>query len=442
MLRLFPLLVLVALLGSAAAEPLRPDPALLAGEWTRTESTNPALDGMTVEVLGDEGTVAQGASWMTSGTLVWQNIRDGGGCSYDLEVLGSDGSYYPATMSFETLYRVTLVIEAGGSGATQTWVRQRLDTRPPPPLDGIWVRTESNNAALDGMRVNVGGGRAEVSLAPDGGTFARGDILWKNLAPSGPSGYEFEVLGSDGNYYDAVITFERRNRLRVDVGVGGAGSAQTWVRRRALTNAALEGPWTRAESNNPGNDGMVVSVGAEQATVADPAGSGYRPGDVLWQGLSRQNNGLGYDLEILGSDGSYYPATLTFVDPDRVEVAITHGGAGNAQVWVRGGEAPPAPVSIDGAWTRTASSNPGLNGMRITVAESEASVLYLPGAASQYRVGETIWRAITPSATGYALEVLGSDGSFYAASLRVVNLDRLELTIESSGAGSTQTWER
>lgn len=398
---------------------------------------------MTVEVSGTEGIVGQGVQWATSGMLLWRNIRDGGGCTYDLEVRGSDGNYYPATLSLETLYRVTLVIDHVGAGNTQTWVRQRIDTRPPPPVDGIWVRTESTNPGLDGMRVNVDAGRATVSLAPETGTFGRGDVLWRNLVPLGPSGYEFEVLGSDGQYYSASLTFEQRNRIRVDIEFGSAGSSQTWVRRRALTNAALDGPWTRIESTNPSNDGMVVAVGGEVATVANPAGSSYSVGNELWRGLERQNNGVGFDLEVLGSDGNYYPATLTLVDTDRIEVDIAFSSAGSDQVWTRGGEAAPAPPpapALDGSWTRVESSNPQNDGMIVGVTGATASVENAAG--SSYSAGATLWRGLSSEDTGYALEVLGSDGAYYPATLTFVGADRIEIDIESSGAGSDQVWTR
>ena len=96
-------------------------------------------------------------------------------------------------------------------------------------IAGEWLRIESNNDPADGITINIENGQAVITDAANA-NFEVNDILWINIMPSGPESYSLEVLGSDGNYYEASITMVDRNEMSLSIAAAGAGNAQKWQR--------------------------------------------------------------------------------------------------------------------------------------------------------------------------------------------------------------------
>lgn len=96
-------------------------------------------------------------------------------------------------------------------------------------INGRWLRIESNNNPADGITINIENGQAVITDAANA-NFEVNDILWINIVPSGPESYSLEVLGSDGNYYEASITMVDRNEMSLSIVAAGAGNAQKWQR--------------------------------------------------------------------------------------------------------------------------------------------------------------------------------------------------------------------
>jgi hypothetical protein len=214
----------------------------------------------------------------------------------------------------------------------------------------------------------------------------------------------------------------------------------------------LSGKWVRVESNNSSNDCMQVVISGEEAILLDnprAALGGLEVGATLWQNISAENQteaGV-FDLEVLGSDGNYYSATLTEVDDNTLELQIANTGSGNAQKWVRvetaGNLSECNTADLDGSWVRVNSNNANNDGMIIRITGSEAELTFVPSTVSSYTEGDILWRAITSTGSdNFTLEVMGSDGNYYSSSLELQGSDRLTLSIGSSGSGNQQTWER
>lgn len=212
----------------------------------------------------------------------------------------------------------------------------------------------------------------------------------------------------------------------------------------------LNGTWVRLNSNNSSNDCMKVVISGDVAVLfANPKNvSWVDEGDNLWQEITHVKALQEYEIKVLGSDEMYYDAILELEDANTIKVTIDAAGAGNEQEWVRVGASevlPECEISdINGSWTRISSNNASLDGMRIKLLNEEANVSFLTASATSYTVGDVLWRKINsiPGGDTFVLEVLGSDDLYYEAKLKRTSDDRMELTIDSSGNGNAQIWER
>ena len=205
---------------------------------------------------------------------------------------------------------------------------------------------------------------------------------------------------------------------------------------------ALDRLWTRTASSNSRNDGIKIVVETNAAeTVVVPATSTYSIQETLWRDIRHQGDNV-FSLQVLGSDDNYYDATLELNDElTRGSLEIDLGGSGSQQTW----EAYPDPEGdeldrIAGSWTRTASSSPGNDGMRLEVDGSEGTLSFVP-SSSAFDVDDVLWRDITPiSIVEYTAQVLGSDGTYYPALMERIGSSRLEVYIVAFD-GPRQTWE-
>jgi len=96
---------------------------------------------------------------------------------------------------------------------------------------------------------------------------------------------------------------------------------------------ALAGEWIRVLSNNPGNDGMEVTVVGEEGIVSAEPRNSFTIGVVKWRGIASMEPS-GFSYEELGSDGAYYPATME-ITGDTLYLTIQNSGAGNQQRYVK-----------------------------------------------------------------------------------------------------------
>ena len=96
----------------------------------------------------------------------------------------------------------------------------------------------------------------------------------------------------------------------------------------------LQGDWIRVESNNPSADFIKVNVNGANGTITDKAQSPFGDGAVKWKGIAPSGE-KSFAYEELGSDGNYYPSTITLITNDELSISVDNSGSGNAQKWVR-----------------------------------------------------------------------------------------------------------
>lgn len=329
---------------------------------------------------------------------------------------------------------VGLVVVVGGDSAEAA------------PACGVWTRQASSATANDGMRIRFVDDTAIV-VDSAGSRFEFGAVLWRDVVETGDPA-TLEVLASDGNYYGA--TFVRSGDATIDltVSVSAAGNQQSWTGTSQLgcTDLALAdvacGTWTRDASANGTNEGMQVRVAGDRAIVTNPAAGRYAVGDVLWQNIAP--GGEQATLDVLGSDGNYYPGSLAALTSSSLRLTVDVSATGNEQTWQRVGDtgcvsAPLALVAC-GTWTRLASNNSALDGIEIKI--TGGSAIVTDAGASWLELGSVLWQAIVEVDSGFTMDVRGSDGSYYGASMTSPDVDTLEVTVAVSASGNQQTWVR
>jgi hypothetical protein len=421
---------------------------VVCGVWSRTSSTNERLDGIGVIVIGDQGRVVDpAASRYPVGEVMWRYIVDGTDPA-TAEVRGSDGNYYAAEFTAVGPGELEIQVGVSVSGAAQTWF-QTDDSGCGIGVDvtcGAWERTASNNTSFDGMQV-VGSGDRALLIESSGSPFQIGDVVWRNLVDSPPA-IQLEVLGSDFNYYGAELTAAGLDSLTLDIAAAGSGNEQTWTEinssgcEQLVTSDIVCGLWTRTSSNNTQLDGMTLRVRNGQGVVAAlPSGvDGFSVGDTLWRGITA--GARGYSLDVLGTDGNYYPAAITLDGLETVQLTIGASGAGTSQTWdlTESDDCAVPDLTVCGTWTRTASNNGRLDGTVVRVENGEAQVTVLPDSGAFFGIGDVVWRVLGEIATGLDVEVLGSDGVYYGGEITALGVDSLTLTVDAAAAGNEQTW--
>jgi hypothetical protein len=420
---------------------------IVCGTWSRTSSSNPGFDGMSIAVIGDQARVVDpAASRFPIGEVLWRYIAAGPDLT-TLEVRGTDGNYYSADATSTGVGEIAIEVGAAGSGSSQTWFQTDSSdcSAGAGVLCGSWERTSSSNANFDGMQI-VGSGASALLTEPSGSPFAVGEVVWRDVTSTPPT-VTLEVLGSDFSYYDGELTSAGVDALRLDISAAGSGTEQTWTELdstgcvQSATSDIVCGTWTRTSSNNSRLDGMMLRVSDGRGTVTFTAGDNpFAVGDILWRNVVPELRG--FSLEVRGTDANYYPAGLSLVGADTAELSIDASGAGTAQTWnlTEPGSCDVPDLSICGTWTRTASTNASLDGTTIRVENGTATVETVPTGTSTFAVGDVVWRSITPFSGGYTIEVLGGDGIYYSATLTSTGVDSLTVRIDASGAGTEQTW--
>jgi len=421
---------------------------VVCGTWSRTSSTNERLDGIGVIVIGDQARIVDpAASRYPVGEVMWRYIVDGTDPA-TAEVRGTDGNYYAAEFAAVGPGELAIQVGTSGSGASQTWF-QTDEGGCGTGVDvtcGAWERAASNNTRFDGMQL-VGSGDRSLLIEPSGSPFELGDVVWRNMVDSPPT-IQLEVLGTDYSYYGAELTAAGLDSLTLDISAAGSGNEQTWTEinssgcEQFVTSDIVCGLWTRTSSDNTRFDGMTLRVRNGQGIVASvPSGDvGFSVGDTLWRGITA--GARGYSLEVLGTNSSYYPAAITLDGLETVQLTIGSSGAGTSQTWdlTEGDDCAVPDLTVCGTWTRDASNNGRLDGTVVRVENGEAQVTVLPDAGAFFGIGEVVWRVVGETATGFDVEVLGSDGVYHGGEISTLGIDSLTLSVDSAGAGNEQTW--
>ncbi len=195
-------------------------------------------------------------------------------------------------------------------------------------LNGEWIRIASNNPIADGMIIDMAGTSGKI-VDKAGSNFQVGDVKWNAIEIKDAENFDYQELGSDYNYYPAVMELRSDDTLRINVGSSGAGNIQKWVR---------EGQYTPGDGQDPG-PATTVTLGctiSESLTLKNgPAAVDYfvdcvvdvtapliiEPGTVI---QFAENSGLGI----------YNEGTLNAVGTDTAP--ITFSGSTDLGGWWRG----------------------------------------------------------------------------------------------------------
>ena len=97
-------------------------------------------------------------------------------------------------------------------------------------LQGTWLRTGGNHTGNIGMVIEVTDNEGVIVDPIDSG-FEVDDVKWMNIVSNDTSDFTHSELGSDYNYYSAIIDFETDDVIRISVDAGGAGNYQEWTRQ-------------------------------------------------------------------------------------------------------------------------------------------------------------------------------------------------------------------
>jgi len=225
------------------------------------------------------------------------------------------------------------------------------------------------------------------TLAP-GGRFS--EVYRLDLACNAHRRYRFAITASNGAqqfehtfYYPSEDGFTQET----SIDLGALSRFFDWITPAAdaepqpvsIDAVALEGEWVRSESNHDPNDGMKIRVEGDRAVltfVPETAHSAWREGNTVWREIAADGA-----VRVLGSDGNYYPGEITAEGPDRLTLAVAHGGAGNDQTWIRAETCWPAAYMAEyeaatpDMWVHFATSLPeGLQAALRAARDAEAPI--------------------------------------------------------------------
>lgn len=103
---------------------------------------------------------------------------------------------------------------------------------------GVWYRVGSNNPGNDGLQVTVVDDQGTVTANPRN-EFTIGSVKWRNIVPTGNETFDYEELGSDGNYYSASMVIDA-DTIRITIDISASGNQQKYVRESAYTEPTAE----------------------------------------------------------------------------------------------------------------------------------------------------------------------------------------------------------
>ncbi len=96
---------------------------------------------------------------------------------------------------------------------------------------------------------------------------------------------------------------------------------------------------------------------------------------------------------------------------------------------------------LAGEWLRVDGNSEVANGMKVNVSGTSSTIL--DPSATIFSNGDIKWKDISPSDKDlFEHQELGSDGNYYAATIKMINDNEIEINVVSSGNGNFQKWIR
>ena len=96
---------------------------------------------------------------------------------------------------------------------------------------------------------------------------------------------------------------------------------------------------------------------------------------------------------------------------------------------------------LEGDWIRIDGNNPPADGMKVQVTDDFA-VISDPSNTS-LSAGDVKWKSIIPSGNDlFEHQELGSDKNYYAATIKIISDEEIEINVAAAGAGNFQRWIR
>jgi len=301
------------------------------------------------QFMGSSTAVQAGA------VIVFSDQSQGNPTSWNWTFEGGDPStstdqnpivQYAATGSYDVVLSVTNT--DGNDTETKSGYIVVSERTVPDEFDivGIWERTESNNAALDGMQVMVTEQEADgVILDSPSSSFPEGELKWRNIQKVSEHEYAFEDRNSTGNYDDyALFILAYGNELIIgNFDESELGSFQRWERINFQypedQDYSLVDVWERTRSNAPLADGMRVSVNAtetEGEVIETPIPDLFPVGAIKWNDIEKEGANR-FVLNDLRNDGALTESRMFIVGKEGPEVVIGvfTAVAGSFQKWTR-----------------------------------------------------------------------------------------------------------
>src|SRR5690606_22016640 len=240
-------------------------------------------------------------------------------------------------------FLAAVIVSCSGDDDTVDDPQYNLDD-----LQGKWFRAYSNNPDSDGMEVTVMGDEGKVTNVA-GSNFPLNSIKWKDIIATDIKKYKHSERGSDSNYYEATMELGQDDTLRINVGHGGAGNMQKWVRtytepdpeinectpyEPANFTSSITGTWSEPgesdlypdllpASTDPAGGYYIVTVEAAESTpwidirvAGDPGaiinGSGGPMDYTIRKVAFSAHPGISYDVAVSPFfNGSNFPETYT-----------------------------------------------------------------------------------------------------------------------------------
>ena len=169
------------------------------------------------------------------------------------------------------IFPVALLVMLALSGCQEDTICTCTDPQGFEDISGAWIRVESNNPSADGMIVKLVG-TSGVIIDKAGSGFSNGDVKWQGVVLIGENSFDYKELGSDGNYYDAKMTYGSDDTLRIMVGSSGAGNEQKWVH---------DGEYIPGQNGPSVTQELSGSISEARTLKNGPAAVDYEITDVL-----------------------------------------------------------------------------------------------------------------------------------------------------------------
>lgn len=205
----------------------------------------------------------------------------------------------------------------------------------------------------------------------------------------------------------------------------------------AQNSAILNGTWKKASCETSTFSGVTIQVSGNNGQISEKGNSPFDIGQIVWTSIQNLSSNE-FQFRSLSNDGNYYEGKIIVVGQELVTISPSQ--LGGIQKWVKQTSVAKS-FNLDGEWVRVAGNNSGANGMTLTLKGNKA-VITNP-AQTRLKSGDIKWKDITFSPNGAIThQELGSDYNYYAASMKQVDANTLDISVLQFGAGNVQKWVR